>query len=141
MLQGRQNYLAPSKKLFKFGGKYCVMCEKSTGKNATNKKSCKFHNKQARSFSNVQNICMRCPKSVLHSSLTKEQQGDLERVQKSSLKVIVDKNYKYYENECEDLSTQRKGLCLQFAKKCLYNNEMKTLFPRSSRKSKIATRL
>ena len=83
--------------------------------------------------------------TVWHSSLTKEQQSDLERVQKSALKVIMGKNYQSYENACEslnieDLSTRRTRLCLQFAKKCLYNNKIETPFPRSSRKSKIATR-
>ena len=60
--------------------------------------------------------------TVWHSSLTKEQQSDLERVQKSALKVIMGKNYKSYENACEslnieDLSTRRTRICLQFAKK------------------------
>ena len=35
---------------------------------------------------------------------------------------------------------KEKGYAYSLQKKCLYNNEMKTLFPRSSRKSKMATR-
>ena len=83
--------------------------------------------------------------TVWHSSLTKDQQGDLERVQKSALKVIMGKNYESYENACEslqieDLSTRRTRLSLQFTKKCLNNNQLKTLFPRKVKKSKMATR-
>ena len=83
--------------------------------------------------------------TVWHSSLTKEQEEDLERVQKSALRIIKGTKYESYEKACEslnieDLITRRTKLCLQFAQKCLTNKQMKTLFPKNSKKAIIKTR-
>ena len=52
-----------------------------------------------------------------HSILTKEQEEDLEIVQKSALKIIKGTKYESYERACEslnleDLITRRTRLCL-----------------------------
>ena len=51
--------------------------------------------------------------NVWHTSLTKENEENLERVQKSALKIILKNNYCDYENACSklditDLKTRRK---------------------------------
>ena len=71
---------------------------------------------------------------VWHSSLTTENSENLERIQKSALKVILGKQYSNYENALEKcdlqpLSDRRTELCLKFAKKCLKHDKVKDLFP------------
>ena len=71
--------------------------------------------------------------TVWNSGLTEENVQDLERVQKSALKNILQEKYSTYENalkilELESLSERREYLCLQFAKKCLTHPNMKNLF-------------
>ena len=71
---------------------------------------------------------------VWHSSLSKINSSDLERVQKSALKVILKENYKDYKSalsqlNLQTLSKRREILCLKFAKKCLKLEKFKNLFP------------
>ena len=59
--------------------------------------------------------------TVWHSSLTEENKSNLERVQKSAIKVILQEKYKGYQNglallDIEDLESRRKSLCLELAK-------------------------
>ena len=59
---------------------------------------------------------------VWHSSLTKRNINDLERVQKAAAKVIMEKNYTTYKNalhflRIDNLDKRREKLCLSFAKK------------------------
>ena len=61
---------------------------------------------------------------VWHSSLTVENDTDIERIQKTALKIIFKSRYESYENalllsDLETLSERRKQLCLTFAKRCL----------------------
>ena len=75
--------------------------------------------------------------NVWHSSLTKQNENDLERVQKVALKIILKNNYISYENalnvlELETLKDRRERLMLTFAQKCLKNPKMKHLFPPST---------
>jgi exonuclease III len=82
---------------------------------------------------------------VWHSSLTKENEQDLERVQKSALRVILGKNYVDYKHAMKTLKIQtlkkrREELCLSFAKKCTVHKKFTKMFPkrrhiRNSRKS------
>ena len=70
---------------------------------------------------------------VWHSALTKENTSDLERIQKTSLKIILKEIYKIYENTLEKLDLQnlaerREFLCLSFPKKCLKNEKMRKYF-------------
>ena len=72
--------------------------------------------------------------SVWHSSLSKCNENDLERVQKSALKVILKDKYSDYKNalknlNIESLCERRELLCLKFAKKGLKLENFKRMFP------------
>ena len=72
--------------------------------------------------------------SVWHSSLSKCNESDLERVQKSALKVILRDEYKSYKDalkilNIESLFERRELLCLKFAKKGLKLTNFKNMFP------------
>ena len=59
--------------------------------------------------------------TIWHSGLTDDNRNDLERVQKSALKIILKNKYKSYQNalnflELENLENRREFLCLKFAK-------------------------
>ena len=71
---------------------------------------------------------------VWHSGLTRTNEKDLERVQKSALKLILKEAYSDYSSalkllDVESLVERRKKLSLKFAKKCLQNENFKRLFP------------
>ena len=82
---------------------------------------------------------------VWHSSLSKENSIDIERVQKSAVKVILGANYKGYKKsldilEMQTLEERRKELCLKFAKRCLENPKLKETFPVNKRKHSMQLR-
>ena len=71
---------------------------------------------------------------VWHSGLTLEQNNNLERVQKTALKLILQDRYKSYEDalnilELETLHDRREYLCLSFARKCLKNEKNEESVP------------
>ena len=71
---------------------------------------------------------------VWHSSLTEINRKDLERVQKTAIKVILGSNYTTYKKglkilNIQSLDERREALCLSFAKKCLKNEKVKNMFP------------
>ena len=72
--------------------------------------------------------------TVWHSSMSEENTSDLERVQKSALKVILGDRYPGYQQALarlgiETLKSRREILCLNFAKKCVKNDKLKHMFP------------
>ena len=72
--------------------------------------------------------------AVWHSSLSKQNESDIERIQKSALKLILKDKYSDYESALkilgiESLFDRREKLCLKFAKKCLKMENFKKLFP------------
>ena len=80
-----------------------------------------------------------------HSSLSKTNETDIERVQKSALKVILKNKYKDYESalkllDMESLYERRSSLCLKFAKKCLRIENFKKLFPHKKTKHDMKKR-
>ena len=82
---------------------------------------------------------------VWHSSLTEQNSSDLERVQKSATKIILQERFKNYKNaleqlEIEDLKSRREALCLDFAKKCTKHEKLKHLFPKNSKEHQMNTR-
>ena len=82
--------------------------------------------------------------SVWHSGLTVEKCEDLERVQKSALRIILKDDYKSYEQALETLmlarlSERREQMCLKFAKNCVKNDLTSDLFPLNTAES-IGTR-
>ena len=77
--------------------------------------------------------------TVWHSSISLENAEDLERVQKSALKVILQDQYKGYKNalnrlDLESLHERRENLCLNFAIKCTKNKKLENMFPKNSKK-------
>ena len=71
---------------------------------------------------------------VFHSSLTQENIQDLERVQKTSLKVILGDQYQDYPSalaKCglETLYSRRESRCLNFALRCVKHPVNSRLFP------------
>ena len=65
--------------------------------------------------------------TVWHSSLTEDNKSDLERVQKSAVRIILGEKYKGYRNaliklEIETLD-ERRELCLKFARKTTKNHD------------------
>ena len=104
------------------------------------------------SWSDLKNIYILYIRSLLeqsctvwNSGLTEENVQDLERIQKSALKIILGDCYKSYDQalnilEMENLSDRREFLCLQFAKKCLKNDKMKKYFPTNNKTHLMKTR-
>ena len=84
--------------------------------------------------------------TVWHSSLTEENINDLERVQKSAVKIILGEKYVGYKKsllklDMENLSDRRIELCLNFAKKCVKNPKTKHMFPENVKKHQMETRM
>ena len=83
--------------------------------------------------------------TVWHSALTDENASDLERVQKSARKVILQERYNGYKNALnrlylETLGDRREQLCLKFAQKCAKNNKTKHMFPLNNKHHNMNTR-
>ena len=71
--------------------------------------------------------------NVWHTSLTKDNKEQLERIQKSALKIILGKKYLNYENACNeleitDLKTRRQTLFEIFTIKNIHHPLMKEYF-------------
>ena len=72
--------------------------------------------------------------TVWYSYRTKGEKNDIERIQKTALKVILRDDYISYEvalKTCglKTLSERRADLCLSFANKCIRNEKTKDIFP------------
>ena len=85
----------------------------------------------------LENSCV-----VWHSSLTEQDSEDIERVQKAACKVILKEFYEGYDNalkslRLEKLKDRRESLCLSFAKKCLRNEKLKSMFPLNRNKRSL----
>ena len=83
--------------------------------------------------------------TVWHSGLTEQNTQDLERIQKTSFKIILKDNYMSYENalkvlDMETLSDRRENLCLSFARKCLKNERMSQYFEKNEKEHQMKTR-
>ena len=105
------------------------------------------------SIQDLRNIYILYVRSILeqscvvwHSSLTEENKKDLERVQKSAVKIMLGKKYQDYESalmlvDLENLNERRENLCLKFAKKCLQNEKTENLFPLNKNTHNVKTRM
>ena len=83
--------------------------------------------------------------SVWHSSLTIENSDDLERIQKSAVRIIMGENYISYNQsliklDIESLKDRRESLCLNFAQKCTKNPRTKYMFPNNKNMHTMETR-
>ena len=72
---------------------------------------------------------------VWHSSLTAKNRLALERVQKCAVRVILGQKFSSYKDGLKKLNIQtlnirRKELCLRFAKNCLKNEKVRSMFPK-----------
>ena len=75
--------------------------------------------------------------TLWHSSLTEKNKNDLERIQKTAVKIMLGNNNVSYKKgllklDIDDLSTRREKLCLDFAKKCTKNPKLKNIFPKAN---------
>lgn len=82
---------------------------------------------------------------VWHSSLTKRNENDIERIQKSALRVILNNGYTSYQKALETLRMQslrdrREQLCLKFAKNCLKIDKFRKFFPLNNKLHSMPTR-
>ena len=82
---------------------------------------------------------------VWHSSLTKENEEDLERVQKSAVRIILGKDIKDYsdalaEANLDSLKDRREELCYKFAKKCIKSEKSKDMFPKREKEHEMKTK-
>ena len=82
---------------------------------------------------------------VWHSSLTEDNKHDLERVQKSAVKIILGEKYKTYQQALSELGidtldVRRENLCIRFAKKCVKNDKTAQMFPLKEKKHAMQTR-
>ena len=83
--------------------------------------------------------------SVWHKSLTKENESDLERVQKSSLRIILNSHYISYENALntlglETLKDRREKLFRKFAENCVNIQQMNTIVSENRKIHPMITR-
>ena len=83
--------------------------------------------------------------AVWHSSLSKNNENDLERVQRSALKVILGEKYISYESALKNLNLEslyerREALCLKFAKKSLKLKQFQKMFPKHNNLHKMEKR-
>ena len=83
--------------------------------------------------------------TVWHSSISVENSSDLERVQKSALRIILGDRYPGYQQGLirlgmETLKSRREMLCLNFAKKCVKNDKLKHMFPENPEDQNMKTR-
>ena len=82
---------------------------------------------------------------VWHSSLTLDNMQDLERIQKNALRIILQDDYKNYNNALcvtglKPLSDRRNELCIRFAKACVKNDQTKSMFPLNPTSYDVITR-
>ena len=80
-----------------------------------------------------------------HSSLTLKNIIDLERVQKSAVRIIIGQKYDSYSDtlkslKIETLFERRERLCLRFANKSLSVGNFKHLFPLYEKQHSMMTR-
>ena len=83
--------------------------------------------------------------TVWHSSLSEENRNDLERVQKTALKLILGQKHNSYRHalnkmNLEDLDERRENLCLTFAQRTSRHPTMKKMFPLNEKSGGISTR-
>ena len=83
--------------------------------------------------------------TVWHSSITEENKSDLERIQKSAVRLILKGKHTTYERGLAELGLlsleeRREDLCLNFAKKCVKSDKLKHMFPKNEKSHQMGTR-
>ena len=82
---------------------------------------------------------------VWSSSLTIHNKNDLERIQKSAVRIILGNEYKDYKSsltrlDIQTLEERRNNLCLNFARKFTKSEKLKHMFPLKKTKHEMKTR-
>ena len=82
---------------------------------------------------------------VWHSSITSENSSDLERIQKSAVKIILKDKFNGYKQGLaqlgiDTLEDRRKKLCINFATKCVNNEKLEHMFPKNDKSHMMKTR-
>ena len=90
-------------------------------------------------------IMLEQSSAVWHSSLTQENNDDLERTQKSFCKIVLQERYTSYESallklNMETLQERRETLQLKFAKSGIKYEKLNDLLPETKKVSNIETR-
>ena len=80
-----------------------------------------------------------------HSSLTKENKDDLERVQKTAFRIILGERFKTYKKalqllDLQTLDERREQLCLTFAKRASKHPKFMHFFPLNQKSHQMNTR-
>ena len=83
--------------------------------------------------------------TVWNSGLTKGNEKDIERIQKSAVRLILGRRYTTYQEALQELNIEtlkerRKSLCLKFANKCLKNAKTKNMFKKNIKDHTMVTR-
>ena len=83
---------------------------------------------------------------VWHSSLNKEDSENLERVQKSAIKVILQEEFTEYTEglqhlKLDTLSERRAALCQNFAEETVKHEKMRYMFPKNTLSPNMETML
>ena len=83
---------------------------------------------------------------VWHSAITQEEMNNLERVQKTCLKIILKDNYNSYDEaltrtNLDTLSNRRSKLCLNFALKSTRHDKNKEMFPLNHSSHSMSTNM
>ena len=124
----------------KVGGKYCTHCQESKCTHGASKQSSQLWCKCGRSETDIFSLCNKptgASAVVWHSSLSEDNKSDLERVQKSALKIILKA---LVDLEIESLENRRENLCLRFVIKCSKNEKNKNIFPLNKKQHGMTTR-
>ena len=82
---------------------------------------------------------------VWHTSLSLENSEDLERIQKSAMKILMKNEYKGYESSLRQLdlmklSDRRDDLLLKYGLNCLKNEKTKHIFPQHKKTHNMTCR-
>ena len=80
--------------------------------------------------------------TVWHSSLTKGNEREIERVQKAAVRLITNQTNKTYKEQLEiinieTLKKRRKKLCLKFALKCITTKKTSNMFKHVKKQHKM----
>ena len=83
---------------------------------------------------------------VWHRSLTKENEEDLERVQKSAIKFILERNFDDYSKALSELNldllkNRREELCVKVAIQCPKSEKTQEMFPKREKEHKLQARM
>ena len=72
---------------------------------------------------------------VWHSSITQQNSRSIERIKKSTVRLILGNNYTTYSQGLQKLNLQSLELCLDFALKCSKDSTLSHMFPKNVKRT------